>query len=87
MGLNTKEKPMPTYPVINKQTGDKQELYMTMAEYDQWRKDNPEWDKDWSAGVASAVSEVGDWRNKVPSPLQEKLKTIKQNHYGSTIDA
>ena len=78
---------MPTYPVINKQTGDKQELYMTMAEYDQWRKDNPEWDKDWSAGVASAVSEVGDWRNKVPSPLQEKLKTIKQNHYDSTIDA
>ena len=78
---------MPTYPVINKNTGDKQELYMTMAEYYQWKKYNPEWDKDWSAGVASAVSEVGDWRNKVPSPVVEKLRTIKQNHYGSTIDA
>jgi len=77
---------MPTYPVINKTTGDKQELYMSMAEYDQWRKDNPDWDKDWSAGVASAVSEVGDWRNKVPSPVREKLNTIKQNHHGSTID-
>ena len=78
---------MPTYPVINKNTGDKQELYMTMAEYDQWKKDNPEWDKDWSAGVASAVSEVGDWRNKVPSPVVEKLRAIKQLDSGSTIDA
>lgn len=37
---------------------------MTMVEYDQWRKDNPDWDKDWNAGVAG-VGEVGDWRNKM----------------------
>lgn len=55
---------MPTYPVINKETGEKQELYMSMVEYEQWRKDNPEWDKDWQAGVASS-GEVGDWRNKM----------------------
>jgi hypothetical protein len=55
---------MPTYPLINKVTGEKKELYMSMTDYDQWRKDNPEWDKDWNAGVA-AVGEVGDWRNKM----------------------
>lgn len=55
---------MPTYPLINKVTGEKKELYMTMVEYDQWRKDNPDWDKDWNAGVAG-VGEVGDWRNKM----------------------
>lgn len=55
---------MPTYPVINKETGEKQELYMSMVEYEQWRKDNPEWDKDWQAGIASS-GEVGDWRNKM----------------------
>jgi len=55
---------MPTYPLINKVTGEKKELYMTMTEYDQWRKDNPDWDKDWNAGVAG-VGEVGDWRNKM----------------------
>ena len=45
---------MPTYPVKNLTTGEKKELSMTMKEYDQWRKDNPDWDKDWQAGVASS---------------------------------
>ncbi len=55
---------MPTYPVIHKETKETQELYMTMVEYDQWRKDNPDWDKDWSQGCAG-VGEVGDWRDKM----------------------
>lgn len=55
---------MPTYPVKHKETGETKELYMSMPEYEQWKKDNPEWDKDWSAGVAG-VGEVGDWRNKM----------------------
>ena len=42
---------MPTYPVLNKNTGEKKELSMSMSDYDQWRKDNPDWDKDWSAGI------------------------------------
>ncbi|MED5271156.1 MAG: hypothetical protein VYE26_06865 [Pseudomonadota bacterium] len=50
---------MPTYPVINKETGEKKELSMTMLKYDEWRKENPDWDKDWMAGVAS-VGEVGE---------------------------
>ena len=36
---------MPTYPVINKETGEKKELSMSMVAYDEWRKDNPSWDK------------------------------------------
>ena len=40
------------YPVINKETGEKKELSMSVKEYDEWRKDNPDWDKDWSAGIA-----------------------------------
>ena len=55
---------MPTYPVINLKTKEKKELSMTMKEYEQWRKDNPDWDKDWQAGVASA-GEVGEWRDKM----------------------
>ena len=39
---------MPTYPVKHKETGEEKELYMSMKEYDQWRVDNPDWDKDWS---------------------------------------
>ena len=37
---------------------------MTMSEYHDWRKDNPEWDKDWQAGVA-ALGEVGEIYDKL----------------------
>ena len=50
---------MPTYPVINKESGEKKELSMTMKAYDEWRKENPDWDRDWMEGVAS-VGEVGE---------------------------
>ena len=55
---------MPTYPVKHKETGDTKEMIMSLKEYDQWRKDNPEWDKDWSKGVAG-VGEVGEWKDKL----------------------
>ena len=55
---------MPTYPVIHKETKEKKELSMTMTAYEQWRKDNPEWDKDWMAGVA-ACGEVGEVYDKL----------------------
>lgn len=55
---------MPLYPVKNLKTNETQELSMTVENYTQWRKDNPDWDKDWSQGVA-AVGEVGDWQNKL----------------------
>jgi len=46
---------MPTYPVINKTTGEKQEIYMSMKDYEKWCKDNPEWQKDWNAGVGGVT--------------------------------
>jgi|TARA_B100000959_G_C14512165_1_gene431753 hypothetical protein len=57
---------MPTYPLKNLKTGETQELIMPMTEYDDWRKENPDWDKDWSKGCAG-VGEVGDWQNKLIS--------------------
>ena len=57
---------MPTYPVINLKTKEKKELSMTMTKYDQWRKDNPEWDKDWSEGCSSA-QEVFRWTGEAKS--------------------
>ena len=55
---------MPKYPVINLETKEKKELRMTMSEYQEWRKNNPEWDKDWMAGVA-ACGEVGEVYDKL----------------------
>ena len=47
---------MPTYPLINKKTGEKKELSMSMKAYDEWRAANPDWDKDWSAGTGGTIS-------------------------------
>ena len=55
---------MPTYPVINKENGEKKELSMSMKAYDEWRKENPAWDRDWQAGVAG-VGEVGEVYDKL----------------------
>ena len=46
---------MPLYSVINKVTGEKKEFTMTMTEYTKWREENPDWDKDWHAGVAGTT--------------------------------
>ncbi|NBV27779.1 hypothetical protein EBS02_02000 [bacterium] len=57
---------MPIYPVINLKTKETTTLEMSVSDYTQWRKHNPDWDKDWSQGCAS-VGEVGEWKNKLIS--------------------
>ena len=55
---------MPTYPVKNMKTGETQTLSMSMIKYSEWRDENPDWDKDWSAGCAG-VGEVGETYDKL----------------------
>jgi|TARA_B100000900_G_C20536730_1_gene698723 hypothetical protein len=80
---------LPTYPVINKETGEKKELSMTMKAYDTWRKENPGWDKDWGAGVA-AIGEVGDmfakgeanssgWNEVLDKASRQPGATVRKN--------
>ena len=78
---------MPTYPVKNLKTGETKEIQMSMTDYDQWRKDNPDWDKDWSKGCASS-QEVGDFRDKLRAKhpgWNEVLKKTQKNNYGNYI--
>ena len=46
---------MPIYNVVNKETGEKQEFQMSISSYEKWREENPDWDKDWSAGIAGTT--------------------------------
>ena len=46
---------MPIYNVVNKETGEKQEFQMSISSYEKWREENPDWDKDWSAGVGGTI--------------------------------
>ena len=57
---------MATYPVIHKESGEQKEVSMSITEWDQWKNDNPGWDRDWSdPSTMPGVGEVGEWQNKL----------------------
>ena len=80
---------MPLYPVINKNTQETQELNMSMKDYDQWRKDNPEWDKDWSEGCAGQSREFkwtgeaksNGWNEVLDRASKQPGATVSKNRY------
>ena len=52
---------MATYPVINKQTGEQKEVTLSVHDWDQWKQDNPEWERDWSdPSTCPAAGEFGE---------------------------
>ena len=57
---------MATYPVVNTKTGEQKEVQMSITEWDQWKKDNPDWTRDWSdPSTAPMATDVGEWRDKL----------------------
>jgi len=57
---------MPTYPVINKVTGEQKDVRISITEWDQWKQDNPDWTRDWSdPSTAPMATDVGEWRDKL----------------------
>ena len=75
---------MPTYPVIHKETREKKELSMTMKEYDEWKKDNPEWDRDWSEGCASQSTEFR-WTGEAKSSGWNEILDRASKQPGSNV--
>ena len=57
---------MPTYAVKNLKTGEEKEFSMTMSKYEEWKKENPDWDKDWSKGCATQSTEF-KWTGEAKS--------------------
>ena len=57
---------MATYPVINKTTGEQKEVKLSVHEWDQWKENNPEWDRDWSdPSTCPSAAEIGEWKDKL----------------------
>ena len=77
---------MPMYSVKHLKTGEQKEMTMTISQYEEWRKDNPDWDKDWMAGVATAVSGVGDYQNKLHQGFKDRLNNVKKHHPYAKFD-
>jgi hypothetical protein len=72
---------MPTYNVKNLKSGETKEFQMSMVEYDQWRKDNPDWDKDWMAGVAGTTY----GKPKQSEGFKEVMSKIQTAHPGANL--
>ena len=57
---------MATYPVIHKETREQKSVVMSVHDWSQWCKDNPDWQRDWSdPSTMPGVGEVGDWKDKL----------------------
>ena len=57
---------MATYPVKNTKTGETKEVILSVHDWDQWKKDNPDWLRDFSdPSTCPGVGEVGEWKDKV----------------------
>ena len=57
---------MATYPVVNKTTGEQKEVVLSVHDWSQWCKDNPDWQRDWSdPSTCPQPGEVGEWRDKL----------------------
>jgi hypothetical protein len=57
---------MAVYPVINRETGEQKEIKMSVHDWDQWRKDNPDWERDYSdPSTFPNFGEVGEVYDKL----------------------
>ena len=57
---------MATYPVINKKTGEQKEIAMSVHDWDQWKTNNPGWERDYSDPTTfPGIGEVGDFKDKL----------------------
>ena len=77
---------MALYDVKNLKTGETKVRNLSLAKYEEWRENNPDWDKDWQAGIASAVSGVGDFQNKLPQGFKDRLNNVKKHHPYAKFD-
>ena len=56
---------MATYPVVNTKTGEQKDVVMSVHDWDQWKIDNPDWERYYTPDNAPGVGEVGEWNDKL----------------------
>ena len=73
---------MATYPVINKTTGEQKEVEMSVLDWDEWKTNNPDWQRDWSdPSTVPGTGEVGEWKDKLNNKhpgWKEVLKKVEK---------
>ena len=57
---------MATYPIYNKVTGEQKEIVLSVHDWEQWKKNNSDWDRDWSdPSTCPSSGELGEWKDKL----------------------
>ena len=56
---------MATYPVVNTKTGEQKDVVMSVHDWDQWKIDNPDWERYYTPENAPCVGKLGDWKDKL----------------------
>ena len=81
---------MATYPVINKETGEQKEVIMSVHAWDQWKEDNPDWERDYSdpsTMPAMGVESVGDFQDKLSKKHPSWNEVLKKADKAGGINA
>jgi hypothetical protein len=61
-----------TYPVVNKETGEQKEIILSVHDWEQWKKDNSEWDRDWSdPSTCPSSGELGRFMINLRNLIQD----------------
>tara|TARA_B100001989_G_scaffold145073_1_gene103280 strand:+ start:639 stop:941 length:303 start_codon:yes stop_codon:yes gene_type:complete len=79
---------MATYPVINTETGEQKEVVMSIHDWDQWRIDNPKWDRDYSdpsTVPGMGVESVGEWQDKLNKKHPSWNEIVKKSERSGGI--
>ena len=58
---------MATYPVKNTETGEQKEVKMSIHEWDQWKIDNPDWERFYTPenSPGLGLEPIGEWKDKL----------------------
>jgi hypothetical protein len=57
---------MPTYPIIHKETKEQKEITLSIGQWEEFKKENPQWIRDWSdPSTAPNAAETGEWKDKL----------------------
>ena len=81
---------MATYPVVNQQTGEQKEVVMSVHDWDQWKDDNPDWERDYSdpsTMPAMGVESVGDFQDKLTKKHPSWGEVLKKSQKAGGISA
>jgi len=79
---------MATYPVINKNTGEQKEVSLSVHDWDNWKQENPDWERDWSdPSTCPGSGEVGEWKDKLAKskPGWNEVLTRASKMPGATV--